>query len=496
MKCRVIFSLSGLLLSGSCLAALAAADKAPPPVRPSAQPAADKSKLATPEALAHRMWIITEAVLENHFNPPARQTMLLASLQTLVNGDNSSRVYNLSRRVSNVTTEEQWTKLLRENWSKAAGEKIPPANRMQVMLEGLSSSVPGGVTLLDPVVLKVVEQTAGNRYVGTGIQIAFDQKEKLTQVRLAFRNGPAYRAGMKTDDFIVAVDGVKTHGMSIRQVIDLIRGDEGTPVTIAVRQPNSKETRSLKMIRSVVPFETVVGHRRASEDGWSFRIDPAAPIAYLQLKSLTSSIVHELRQKEAQLRAEGFHAVILDMRFNAGGSIHEAALLADALLDGGVIWRTRDAKDQVKEVQADRDCLFRDWPVAVLVNDRVVHASDAVARAWQDKHRVLIVGERSEGECYMNGRVPLPEGQGELLIRTGLVERVGPVPSGGGIKPDHQLSLTKEQARSLNAWFAKQEQPFKPGNANEPAPEDPQLVKAIEALKAALKTTNQVGKGG
>ena len=113
--------------------------------------------------------------------------------------------------------------------------------------------------------------------------------------------------------------------------------------------------------------------------------------------------------------------------------------------------------------------------------------------AWQDKKRVIVVGERSLGECFINGRVPLPEGQGELLFRTGLLERLGPVPPGGGLKPDHQVSLTKEQQGILMAWFNKQEQPFNIANLNEAGPKDPQLAKAVDVLKTILDK-RQAGK--
>ncbi|HEV3443887.1 MAG TPA: S41 family peptidase [Gemmataceae bacterium] len=495
---RCAFFLVGLICGAFTLQTLAGEEK------PAPQVAASNEKTVTPEALAHRIWVITDTVLENHINPPARQAMLLGSLQALTIraskqplrlANKSSLPFNLGKRVSEVTTEPQWTALFQEIWTanSAAPTAIPGA-REELVLQGLSGSVPGEANVIDPVQMKVMDQTAANRYVGTGIQIAVNDKEKLTQVRIAFRHGPAYKAGMKTDDLIVAVNGVNTSGMTIRQVVDLIRGEEGTPVTIGVRQPDTQEVRSLKMIRGVVPFETVLGHQRTSEDGWNFRVDPAAPIAYLQIKSLTSSVVHELRQKEAQLQAEGFRALILDMRFNGGGGIHEAALLADALLDGGLLWRTRDARNKVKEFAADRDCLFRDWPVAVLVNNREMHAPDAVVAAWQDKHRVIVVGERSTGECFMNSRVSLPERQGELMLRTGVLERVGAMPPEGGVKPDQQVSLTKEELTAVYAWSSKQEQPFKAANLNDAAPKDPQLAKAIEVLKAALAKGSQPGK--
>ena len=97
------------------------------------------------------------------------------------------------------------------------------------------------------------------------------------------------------------------------------------------------------------------------------------------------------------------------------------------------------------------------------------------------------------GECFMNGRVSLPEGQGELMLRTGVLERVGTMPAGGGVKPDQQVSLTKEELTAVYAWSSKQEQPFKATNLKDAAPKDPQLAKAIEVLKAVLDK-RQAGK--
>src|SRR5207245_10032616 len=109
-----------------------------------------------------------------------------------------------SRRISSVTTEEQWTALLREVLARSKpGPKTSLIGGEEVMLEGLSKSVPGGAAVLSGPSLKASDQISGNRYVGTGIQIRYSQDEKLAQIVVAFHNGPAYRAGMREHDFIV-----------------------------------------------------------------------------------------------------------------------------------------------------------------------------------------------------------------------------------------------------------------------------------------------------
>src|SRR5262249_343368 len=161
----------------------------------------------------------------------------------------------------------------------------------------------------------------------------------------------------KPGDLILEVNGKSTEGVSIRDLVDMIRGEEGTPVTFVVRQPGETETRTLKMVRGVVPFENVLGLKRGGAAAWGFRVQPGMPAASVQISSITSSTVHELRRVEQSLQAAGFKALVLDLRQAHGESIHQAALLADSLLDGGVLWQVRDAKGRVKEYRADRDCL-------------------------------------------------------------------------------------------------------------------------------------------
>src|SRR5262249_51229317 len=156
--------------------------------------------------------------------------------------------------------------------------------------------------------------------------------------------GPARQAGAKPGDIIVSVDGKDTKGVPLPKVIDWIRGDEGEPVTLAVRQPKETETRTLKMIRAKVPFDTVLGYRRASAEEWRYRMDPDAPIGYLTIRTLNAGTLHDLRQAEAHLQSEGARALVLDLRFTGGEDTdaHNAALVADALLESGLLWRYHD----------------------------------------------------------------------------------------------------------------------------------------------------------
>src|SRR5262249_28064377 len=141
------------------------------------------------------------------------------------------------------------------------------------------------------------------------------------------------------------------------------------------------------------------------------------------------------------------------------------ALLADGLLDGGVMWRTCDAQNQVKEYRADRDCLFRDWPIAVLVSEQTLSSAvELVAMAWQDQGRAVLVGERTKGDGYVKSVFPLPDGTGLLLLRTGRLERAKPSKEGWGVRPDHPVALSPDQRKAVRAWQQANSRPERPAD--------------------------------
>jgi carboxyl-terminal processing protease len=481
---------------GSGLAALAGSSE---PDKPQADKALPKRteepgphKVQPPsEAFLKRLWTVTDLVLQHHPNPPTRQQMYQSGTEALLKAAGVARPADLPRRLASVATEKQCADFLREVWPQMTDSPAVTAEKLETaMLSGSLQHVPGEVQFISPLAVKLTEQLQGNRYEGTGIQITHDPNENLPQIKIPIRRGPAQRAGALPNDLIVQVDGVDMRGLALSKVVDMIRGDAGKPVTFVVRQPNTKETRTLKIMRDVVPFETLLGCRRATEDVWSFRVDPAAPIAYVWMQSLTGSALHELRQIERQVQSEGLRALVLDLRSCPGGDIHHAALVADGLLDGELMWRARGAHNQVKEYRADRDCLFRGWPLVVLLDETTGTAPSAIAAALQDNGRAILVGEPSKSKGSLRSQIPLPDGQGALSLLTGTLERATPQ-RGWPVQPDHSVSLTPEQRKTLANHFMAKPAPGQAVDADKPTPEDPQLAKALALLRAKLEVSGQ-----
>jgi carboxyl-terminal processing protease len=464
-----------------------------------ARSGAAEPNAATPAAIpfALRLWSITDLVLDHHIDPPARQQMLLTAVRELLAKNDKPIPPELGRKFSAVTTPEQLDALLKDIGS----DKAKPESE-SAAIEGMLASVPGRADLLTPEDVKSAGVVAANNYVGIGIQIRMHEKEKLAQIVVAFPGGPFRRAGGKANDLIVEVNGKSMAGVILRDVVLALRGEDGTEVTVLVRQPASTETRLIKMIREVVPFDSAVGYRQVSEESFDFRPEAALPAAYVRLERLSGSTYHELRRLERQLRSEGNRALVLDLRGTRAGSLVHAAQVADAFLDGGPMWKVRDARGRITEYKADRDCLFRDWPIVVLINEMTVETPALIAAALQDRGRAVLVGSPTSGGVTVKSLVLLPDGTGAVNMTTGIVERIkshkdtdaaGPAAGiadptnprkGPLLRPDHVVPLSIEKLHESTAWQLHHSSDEPPGKH---APKDIQLEKALELLRPMLK---------
>jgi C-terminal peptidase prc len=445
-------------------------------------------------------WTITGVILDHHVNAPARQEMLLAGVRAMLQRAGVPAPPDLSRRFSAVSNEEQWKALLAELWPN--GDSAAPQALEEAFQAALLRAIPGHAQVVTAAERKAIEGFAGNRYVGTGVQIGYDPREKLAFIISPIRNGPAHRAGGRPGDRIVEIDGKDTHDIGLKAVVEMLRGDEGSKVTVVVRQPQSDEKRTLEITRGVSPIETVLGYGRADGERWRFRPDPELPIGYLAVTSLSSSTLHELKSMEGPLQADGIRGLVLDLRFAHGASAHHAALFADGLLDGALIWRARDARQNTREHRADRDCLFRDWPIVILIDQNAGSSPAWLAGTLQDAGRAVVVGQTIVRDGYTRSFVDLPGGRHAIELATGLVERAKQstgepgagedfereVRQGWLIRPDHVLPTTPQQRAVLQQWTFDKTTTEPPQTRSPEPPTDKQLAKAISVLKSTVKS--------
>jgi carboxyl-terminal processing protease len=519
--------LIGLVAAGSAGIAVAAGPQSPP--AGTANQTAPVPVPAMAPDVARHVQEITDVVLENHVDPPARQQMILSGIKVLYRVAGVPVPPGLGRRVSAITTPEQLAAFLEEVWPRTTAKPIAANEIEEALLEGLLAVVPGRANLMTAKESKVAEQFAGNRYVGIHIALGMDDKAKQPMMHDVFPGGPADRAGVKKGDLLEEVDGVDTKGVKLRDVVERLRGEEGTEVTIKVRDPKETKSRTMTLTRGQLPRTTIEGVRKHTSGDWKLRLDVPDPIGYLKITEITASTPHELRKLARQMESEGIRALVLDLRgLGSGGTaVHPAVLLADSLLERGPIGRVRTTRGETT-YQADADALFRGWPIAVLVDQTTSGTAEWLAAALQDNHRAVVVGSPTMGahwvvtgggpmehagprtDAIVNSTIPVGDGHWSVSLTTGYLERgdgrplvdhVGALlgdPSGrertgGGIQPDHPLPASRGRVQRTRTPAEKADayQPVEKADMSQPADKadrsiDQPLNAAVTILHEAL----------
>ena len=480
------------------------------------------TELTGPRELGKHIQDITDTILRHHLDPPARQQMILAGIKGLYEAAGLPIPAGLSRRVSALTTPAQFSALLVELWPSKPAKSIRTGGLEEALVQGLLASVPGGAEITSAKEHEVQEQFQGNRYVGIHIQVRYDEKEKRTIIDGIVPGGPADRARMMREDRFEQIDGVDTKDMTLRQVVDRLRGADGTDVSMVVRQPKG-EARTLKATRGPLFIATISGFQKKTSGEWDYLVGGADSIGYLRIRNISASTPHELRKVAQELEGEKLRGLVIDLRGLSSTSLHPTVLLADSLLDHGRIGRVREA-ESVMTYDATPDALFRDLPLVALVDAQTANTAEWLAAALQDNHRAVLVGTATRGGWNQPGQLPgfpdtavlrssVPVGDGAwyLSLITVRLERgdgrplaaspapLNPLaivlrrspernerPANGGVKPEHLVSPRSarpegQRQNRRGAMFGAEDSTVDPWS-------DAALAKAIEVLRAGLKS--------
>lgn len=387
---------------------------------------------------ARRAFQVTQLVLDKHAEPPTRQEMLLCGL-IAVHADHSPE--GLSRAVSEVKTEDEFVQCLLRFWPTDSNGAGNTALRHD-FLRGLGLAAPGGLEFQSAKDIAVQRQLDANRYVGIGITLQSANNAKIYQIGMTFPRGPAAKAGIKAGEYLIEVDGVKAEELSLEQVVDRLRGPEGTTVPLGVARKADGKPRAVTLTRSVVPRQMVVGCRQLEPEKWDPVVGAEVPVGYLRIGEIGGSTVAELREYEAELHARQVDSLILDLRGAHGRQLRHALALADALLDGGGAVGVR-LRGGFKSAPLDRDCLFRDWPMAVLVTADTNGFAEWLAGLLQQRRGAIVVGQQTTGAWrFVLSSVELPDNWGVMTLATGVLEHENPPRNAAG----RSLSTTVENA--------------------------------------------------
>jgi len=271
-----------------------------------------------------------------------------------------------------------------------------------------NGAIPGMLRVLDPhsnffdpKSYAALREEQRGKYYGVGMQVG--PRNNKVIVIAPFAGAPAYRAGIRPGDVIIAVDGKPTDNMSTSDVAELLKGPKGTTVKITMLREGNDKPLDFTVVRDEIPRYSVDVH---------FMIRPG--IGYVHISGFQETTEHELRQALDELG--DLKGLILDLRQNPGGLLSEGVGVADQFLKKGQVIVSHHGRASAEKVyKAARGNGGKDYPLVVLVNRGTASAAEIVAGAIQDHDRGLIAGETTFGKGLVQTVYPLSENTGLAL---------------------------------------------------------------------------------
>jgi carboxyl-terminal processing protease len=344
----------------------------------------------------------------------------------------------------------------------------PASNLTYGMLDGLIRALgdPGHSTFMTPAQVKASEEDLSGSFSGVGAYLG--ERGGSPIIVAVISGSPADKAGLRSGDRIVAIDGQAADGLSTEEVVSRIRGPEGTTVTLTVLHLDAAAPVKISIVRAQIDVPSVL---------WS--MVPGTRAAMIRVVQFSEGTTAALQKAVAEASASGAAAIVLDLRNDPGGLVDEAVGVASTFLDTGVVYVRQDA-DGKRTPVAVRDEPTTDKPLVVLVDFGTASSAEIVTGALQDQGRAKAIGTRTFGTGTVLNQFPLSDGSavrlGVELWLTPDGRRIFP----GGIEPDEQIELAlgvmplePTDLRSMNAGDV-----VKSGDA--------QLLRALELLGMPL----------
>lgn len=246
------------------------------------------------------------------------------------------------------------------------------------------------------------------KYAGVGSTIQFHSKKKTTVITNPYEGMPAHKAGIRTGDEILSIDGTDVRGMSVDSVSNMLRGEAGTKLTVTVNRPGEKKPLEFRIERKSIAMPAI-----------SYYGMQEGNIGYVSLESFTEGCAKEMRHAIVDLKKQGATSFIIDLRSNGGGLLDEAIDIVNLFIPKGktIVTTKGKIKQSNETFKTNREPIDTESPIVVLVDGQTASASEIVAGALQDLDRAVIIGSRTYGKGLVQSTRQMPDG-GYLKLTT------------------------------------------------------------------------------
>lgn len=275
---------------------------------------------------------------------------------------------------------------------------------------------------------QLMESTSG-KYEGLGMEI--DSRSDYITIVTPMEGTPAYRKGLKSGDKITKIDGKSTLDMTTADAAKLMRGTAGTSVNLIIEREGISNELDFDVERAVIELKSVN----------YYGVIDGTDIGYVRLSRFAEETSNELREAITELNGKGISSLIFDLRSNGGGLLQQAVETAELFVEEGklVVYTRGKFAESERRLYSQRQPLFPDKPMVVLVNEGTASASEIVSGAIQDWDRGIIMGYPTYGKGLVQQIFTIGSGSDVALKLTTAKYYI---PSGRCIqKPDKQKKV-------------------------------------------------------
>jgi carboxyl-terminal processing protease len=373
-------------------------------------------------------------------------------------------------RASNNDGSYRQLQVYSEVLSRVRSEYVEEPNIPAVTdgaLHGLLESLDSNSSYLTPAEFKEFKsnQTEAKADIGAAVSKRFGYAAVISVIP----GGPADKAGIQASDIFEAIEGKSTREMSLAEIHNLLQGQAGSNLNVAVVRARRAEPQKTVITRDIVNVPPVAD--KMVEDG----------IGYIQVDAFNKGKASEVAAKLRSLQKAGAKRLILDLRNCAEGEESEGIAVANLFLNHGTITYLQGQKYPREAFNADATKAITNLPLAVLVNKGTAGPAEVVAAAVLENARGDVIGDKTFGDGSVQKTIALPDGSALILSVAKYYSPSGKAIQDAAVTPNIVVADSDDDAA-----LPDDDDNTAPADEDKKAPpqQDEQLHKAIQVLKA------------
>jgi C-terminal peptidase (prc) len=335
-------------------------------------------------------------------------------------------------------------------------DKIDESKLVEGAVRGIAAGIGDPYTVyMDQKEYEAFNVHTEGTYEGIGLTV--EMKDNRVTAVAPIEDTPSEKAGIKTGDVIIGVDGKDISGKTLDEVVALLKGKAGTSVKLTILKAGTSIPVEVSITRAKITLITVKDEMLNNN------------IGYIRITTFDENTAQNFKKALKDVQSKGMKGLILDLRDNPGGLLDQCVQIADELMGQGTIVYTIDNKGQKEVETSDKNKI--NVPLAILVNGGTASASEIVSGAVKDTNSGVLIGTKTFGKGLVQTIIPLTDKSAVKVTIARYYTPSGVCIQGKGIEPNIVIDLPDNLKDKVD--LTRQE--------------DVQLNKAIEVIQQKMK---------